>query len=172
MTENKGPRSNRPLTQWACTNLGLFLMGQYRASGSRRQANTTVEYKITKRTQSFHVCLYDSPILDVFCDDWKVFSIRVSFTDFYDGYGRPTDTVRERLNGLLDRLSAFRLLPGLVRVFKDREFMVAYLGSGDEKVPVGRGYATSVFLKPDPERFVVSQTSEVPPSRNEDDLLA
>lgn len=171
MTENKGPRSNRPLTHWACTHLGFFLMQQYQASGSRRQGQTVVEYRITKRTQSFHVLLYGSPILDVFCDDWKVFSIRIGLTDFFDGYGRPTNTVRERLNGLLDRLSSFRLLPGRVRIFKDPEFAVTYLGSGEEKIPVGENYATSVFLKPSPDAFLVTQTSITPPSRNDDDLL-
>lgn len=141
-------RSNRPLTQFACRNLGFFLEGRYQGTGSRSEGNTAVHYEIERSRQRFTVRLFDQAVLIVTCYQWKPISICVSFTSFYDMYGQPTKTTCERLNGLLDELGLRGLLPDGVRVFRDPSFKLTYLGKGDDKIAVGKGLAESVFIRP------------------------
>lgn len=142
-------RSNRPLTEFACTHLGLFLTGHYQGSGKRTQANTTATYEIEKQRQLFKVYLFEEEILSVMLSNWKPVSVRVSFTNFYDKNGCPTTTTCERLNGLLDRLGAYCILPKSTRVFRDPNQGLTYLGRGDNKIAVGEKYANSVYIRPD-----------------------
>jgi hypothetical protein len=141
-------RSNRPLTEFACTHLGLFLTGHYRGTGQRVKGNTLVTYEIEKRMQLLKVYLFDEEILSILLAEWKAASVRVSFTNFYDGDGQPTTTTSERLNGLLDRLGAYGILPKGTRVFRDPGEGLTYLGRGDDKVAVGKEYAESIYIRP------------------------
>lgn len=143
-------RSNRPLTEFACTHLGLFLTGHYRGSGQRTKGNTTIVYEIERRIQLLKVYLFDEEILSVLLAEWKPVSVRVSFTNFYDRDGQPTTTTIERLNGLLDRLGAYAVLPEGTRVFRDADQGLTYLGRRDDKIAVGEEYAESVFIRPHP----------------------
>ena len=156
-TSTKG-RSNRSLTEFACMNLGFFLTGYYQGSGSRSSSNTTVVYKIEKEVQSFEVFLFDQLILRVVLNNWKVFSVQVGFTSFFDHYGQPTATTAERLNGLLDRLGRYQVIPTGVRVFRDETHTLTYLGRGDDKVAVGRDLADLVFIRPNAEQLDIVGT--------------
>jgi hypothetical protein len=147
MTATTAKRSNRPLTQFACRHLVFFLQRKYQSSGKRTEGNTTVCYEIEQRCQRFTVYLFEDPILVVTLDEWKPFSVCVSFTGFYDSYGQPSKTTCERLNGLLDELGAQHIIPSGVRVFRGTHD-TTYLGKGDDKVAVGRELADSVFLRP------------------------
>jgi hypothetical protein len=153
MTSSSGIRSNRPLTEFACTHLGLFLTGHYEGSGKRTKGNTTVVYEIEKQIQKLRVFLFGEEILSVVLNNWKVFSIRVSFTSFYDHFGQPTTTTSERLNGLLDRLGAYQIIPNGTRVFRDPSQDLAYLGRGENKIAVGQEYADSVYIRPNPDEL-------------------
>jgi hypothetical protein len=148
MTSSKGIRSNRPLTEFACTHLGLFLTGHYEGSGKRAKGNTTVVYEVEKQLQKLRVFLFGEEILSIVLNNWKVFSICVSFTGFYDHFGRPTTTTSERLNGLLDRLGAYRIITSGTRIFRDPGQDLAYLGRGENKIAVGEEYANSVYIRP------------------------
>lgn len=141
-------RSNRPLTEWACTQLGFFLVGHYQGSGVRTQGNTTIKYEVETRTQFLEVFLFNEPILKLILSDWKIASIQVMFTSYYDHFGQPTLTTCERLNGLLDRLGGYQAIPSGVRVFRDESQRLTYLGKGDDKIAVGEGLADVVFIRP------------------------
>lgn len=146
-------RSNRPLTEFACVHLGLFLTGHYEGSGKRTKGNTTIVYEIEKRLQKLTVFLFEEEIMSIVLNNWKVFSIRVSFTSFYDQFGQPTTTTSERLNGLLDRLGAYRIIPTGTRVFRDPYQDLTYLGRGENKIAVGEDYADSVYIRPNPDEL-------------------
>lgn len=141
-------RSNRPLTEWACTQLGFFLVGYYQGSGVRTQGNTTIKYEVETRTQFLEIFLFNEPILKLILSDWKIASIQVMFTSYYDHFGQPTLTTCERLNGLLDRLGGYQAIPSGVRVFRDESQHLTYLGKGDDKIAVGEGLADVVFIRP------------------------
>jgi hypothetical protein len=147
-TSGLGVRSNRPLTEFACTHLGLFLTGYYDGLGERSKGNTSIQYEVKKDIQVLKVSLYDEEILEVKMSNWKACSVKVSFTSFYDDEGKPTTTTIERLNGLLDRLGSYRIIPEGIRVFRDPSQGVAYIGSGDNKIAVGKKYVTAVMITP------------------------
>jgi hypothetical protein len=151
-------RSNRPLTEFACTHLGLFLAGRFRDSGKRSQGNTTVVYSIGSLLQHFTVYLFEQPVLRVSLSVWKPVSVQVAFTSFFDREGRPTLTTCERLNGLLDRLGAYRVIPQGVRVFRNWEDGTACLGKNDDWVAVGRGLAETMFIRPNADQLDIVGT--------------
>lgn len=141
-------RSNQIVTEFACAHLGFFLTGLYRGSGNRSKGNTTVMYKTSEDIQTFEVFLFNERIFSLKAQNWKAATINISFTDFYDHEGNPTKPVIERLNGLLDRLGTYKIIPCGVRVFQDKEARLTYLGSGDNKIAVGEDYARSVAIRP------------------------
>lgn len=143
-----GMRSNRPLTEFACTHLGFFLTGHYEGTGQRSKGNTSIVYDIKEDVQAFKVLLYDEKILEVIMTNWKAQSVKIGFTSCFDGEGKPTTTTIERLNGLLDRLGSYRIIPENIRVFRDPSQGVAYIGSGDNKVAVGEKYTQAVMITP------------------------
>lgn len=140
------PRSNKPLTEFACVHLASFLSKHYRSDGQRTKGNTSVVYEIGSRVQVYKVLLFGEEILRVTLDDWKPVSVWVCFTSFYDDNGWPTNTVRERLNGLLDCLGAYQVIPDAVRIFVDQNQGLTYLGAGDNKIAVGERYEQAVFI--------------------------
>jgi hypothetical protein len=148
-------RSNRAMTDWACGHLGLFLQGGYRESCKRTQGNTTFLVVIEGRVQKCGIYLFDNLLLAVILDDWKPISVQVGLGSYWDGYGQPTATTAERLNGLLDCLGANGLIPSGVRVFRDKEAKMTYLGRGDDYVAVGKDYADLVYLKPNNQELEI-----------------
>jgi hypothetical protein len=88
--------------------------------------------------------------------DMRPVALRIEFGNRYDVYGNPTNTTRERLNGLLDRLGELGIVPQGVRVFMDRHDDVAYLGKFDDVVAVGKHYAHSVFIEPSPDQLMMT----------------
>jgi hypothetical protein len=146
---SRPPRSNRPLTTLACTHLGYFLLGVLPDGAPSGQiskicGNTRVAYD----EDTFTVYLYGEPVMRVCQNDGVVSSVELSFTTVYDNAGKPTCTVRERLNGLLDRLGRLGVIPEGVRVFVDQAYDIAYVGKGDDKIAIGRDLATRVTIQP------------------------
>ena len=141
-------RSNRPLTEFACTNLELFLTGYDKDSTQVCNGNTTAIVTIDGSTKTFQVLLYGEEILNVVKVAAEVISLKVAFTDFYDGFGQPTTTVAERLNGLLDRLGIYQVIPKGTRVFRDKLSNMTYLGRGENKIAVGEKFANFVYIRP------------------------
>lgn len=144
-------RSNKPQTEFACSHLDFFLTGNYRGSGQRTRGKTTVVYEIENRVQSFKVLISGQEVLSVLLEEWKPFSVRVSFSEHCDHKGKPITA--ERLNGLLDRLGAYEILPKGVRIFYDSTEKLIYLGKGDNKIAVGEEYAREVYVRPNQEEL-------------------
>jgi hypothetical protein len=147
MTITKAPRSNKPLTSFACSILRKFLDGNFRATDryEETRGNTTVRVD----NLMFRAYLYGQRIFTVCLSNGEVAGICVAFTDTFDSAGMPTRTVRERLNGLLDTLGQKRVLPYNVRVFIDPSYGIAYLGRNDDKVAIGRDLGQIVYIAPD-----------------------
>lgn len=158
MTTTTAPRSNRPLTQFACRQLEEFILNSSQYSDGETkvsEGNTTVWSVSQAGSQYFKVFLFNEEILSVACDNGKPFSVRVSFTSYYDLYGQPTSTTVERLNGLLDRLGALGVLPKGVRLFRDNSGHepLTYIGKGENKSAVGKEIAESVFIRPNSQEL-------------------
>ena len=141
-------RSNRPLTEFGCVRLENFLTASLDANCQFSNGNTTVLAETDGHLKSFRVLLFGEEILEVLLCEQKPASIKVSFTTFYDHFGQPTTTTVERLNGLLDRLGVYGILPTGTRVFRGPCKTMTYLGHGDNKIAVGEDYAHFVYIRP------------------------
>lgn len=179
MTTTKQPRSNRPLTQFACKQLEEFVLNQslnpWGEKRSLARGNTTVQWVTDQDPKIFNVFLFNEEILSLLYTDGKPFSVRVSFTDFYDLYGQPTSTTVERLNGLLDRLGALGILPQGVRIFRDNSGTepLTYIGKGENKSAVGKEIAHSVYIRPNKQELdIVGFLSAIEIEEQKDDEAA
>lgn len=149
-------RSNRPVTEFACNLTNRFLMGTLEP-GKQALNNTSVSCTESKSAVNLFVDLFDHTILDILLalPTEEPIHVRISVGDYFDGYGHPTKTTIERLNGLLDCIGSHGIIPEGVRIFKDRSTDTFYLGKGDKRIPVGKKYARNVFLKPNCDEFII-----------------
>jgi hypothetical protein len=154
-------RSNKPLTQQAVKLLDEFMLGKLEPS-EHEFCNTKVECTESKSAKTISVSLFDSQIINLSLSlpDEQPFYLSVGLGEYFDGYGCPTRTTVERLNGLLDCLGFHGVIPEGVRVFRDSIEDIFYLGKGDNKIAVGKRYAKNIMLQTDPEDFIV-QTSDM-----------
>lgn len=148
-------RSNRPLTQFACGCLDLFLsINTYRTT--RTKGNTTVKCYKDDNVKKFQAFVYDEQILEIITYDNEPVRISVCVGDSFEPDGNPNEDIKERLNGLLDTLGAYKVLPDGVRLFKDKDEDVFYLGRGEVKVPVGFLYAREIVIQAGTDELVLS----------------
>ena len=152
-------RSNRPVTQFVCDHLEKFLLGKEKP-GTYFLHNTYAKCIEDKHSTTFTASLRESDILTVTLSlpDEQPVLVNVSVSDYFAFDGRPTKTVVERLNGLLDTLGIHGAIPEGVRIFKDRDEGIFYLGKGENKIAVGRKYARNIRLSPDPEEFSIQSS--------------
>lgn len=154
-------RSNKPLTQFACELLDKFMLGKL-DPGVYENHNTKVECTEDRAAKTVVVSLFDTPIVNLALSlpDEKPFYLALNVGDYYDGFGCPTKTTIERLNGLLDGLGFHGVIPEGVRVFRDPnpEMNMVYLGKGDTKIPVGKKYAKNIILDTESEDFSVQMS--------------
>lgn len=155
MTQTEISRSNRPLTEFACGFLARFLTGKYLGEGLEQRGNTLVRYKADPTFQDFSVSIFDDQIFSMSMVAWAPSLVTISFGNYYDDYGRPSTTTVERLNGLLNRLAMFRVIPDNVRIFRDPEHKLSYLGRFDEKIAVGKNYAKSIGIQSNPKKLIL-----------------
>ncbi|MGA1710389.1 MAG: hypothetical protein ACO4CS_03890 [bacterium] len=154
MTNVKTRRSNKPVTQFACNALEDWLEGTNPGFRGTRE-NTTVDY-ICGRYQYFKVYLWKDEILSIIALNGDIQTIRVSVGNFFAAEdGSPSLTTRERLNGLLDLMSYYQIIPDHVHVFRDKETRICYFGRGDQKIAVGKNYAKTVLIRPDSNVFEI-----------------
>jgi hypothetical protein len=163
-------RSNRPLTDFACRCLHDFVSSPPTNSYQSVQKNTTVRVLIDGSLRTFLVLLYEEEIFRLTFSGKKLLPVKLSFTSFSDSHGQPSTTTAERLNGLLDTAGGLGLIPEGVRVFRDQEHYRTYIGKGDEKVAIGKGLFTSVFLKSDSEKFAFAGYESIVESFREEDM--
>lgn len=131
-------RSNRPLTQFAVQKLRSFLDDGAAGFKPGASHNTAVSYSREHDYNVLAFWLFDQRIMEITLEGEHVLEVTILDGGTYDNNGNPTKTTRERLNGLLDTLGAYCLIPEGVRVFvkEDR----CYVGLGSVVAPLGKGY--------------------------------
>lgn len=152
------PRSNRPLTQFACNQLVRCVGGLARSSYEEERGNTKVVYTRGPMVQNFQVLLCEQPICSVLTTTpsngvVQIVSMAIGIGQSLDSEGNPRKTTVERLNGLLDRLSDYKVIPEGVRVFYNREERCYAIGKGDDYVTLGVSRSTGVMINPNPDQF-------------------
>ena len=149
-------RSNRPLTQFACGCLDLFMsINTY--TTKRTKGNTTIKCGKEDKIKKFQVFVYDEQIMEVVTYDDEPVRVSICVGDSFEVDGYPDEDIKERLNGLLDALGAYKVLPDGVRLFKDRDEGIFYLGRGEVKVPVGLLYTRDIVIQPATDELVFTR---------------
>ena len=139
-------RSNRPLTQFACGCLDLFMsINAYKTE--RTKGNTAIKCFSDDKIKKFQAFIHGNKILEVVAYENEPVRVDVCVSENFRTNGDPSEDVRERLNGLLDTLGYHKVLPDGVRLFKDREEEIFYLGQGEIRIPVGYLYAHKVAIE-------------------------
>ena len=150
-------RSNKPLTQFACNHLANCITGTS-SSYAEQRGNTKVVCKKDDTQNVFQVFLCDQLIFGMTTVNLtknanKIVSIECGIGQALDSAGNPRKTTIERLNGLLDRLSDFRLVPEKVRVFYHPEERCYAIGKGDDYITLGAHRSAGVVLRPNSSYF-------------------
>jgi len=133
-------RSNRPLTQFAVKKLLEFLSVEEREFTPEESGNTAVTLDRDSDFTVLTFWLHSERILEAIFDGSTFAGLNVYDGNFYDRAGNPSTTTRERLNGLLDELGEQCLIPEGVRVFQDKVSGNTFVGRGDTRAPLGRGF--------------------------------
>ena len=146
-------RSNRRLTQFAVRKIEQFLSKGPEQFINETQGNTSVEFHQCPQSgcmlRTLRVKLFDEVILSLILSpiNPRTPSGIVLFGgNFYDGYGCPSRTTRERLNGILDRLGEIGFLPEGVRTFIDKDTNECRIGLGAASKVFGRDSSRVVML--------------------------
>lgn len=153
-------RSNRPLTQFALGCLDLFL-GTSNYSTNRSRGDTSVLCTKTDKIKKFKTFVFGEQIIEIVLFEDEPVAVDVCMGMTFGPDGGPSDVVIERLNGFLDALGSYAVIPKGVRVFRDRVEEICYLGRGEQKVPVGLLYAHKVSIRPDLEELEMTPDVEV-----------
>ena len=152
---NPKPRSNKPVTQFACRE---FVKCHRRVSGElyeSRLESTSIKCQTEDPVKSIKAYLFDREILSVILVNSEAVSIRLNFDGNISADGRPSGLLVERLNGLLDQLGIVGMLPMGVRLFRNRDTGDFYLGKGDDCILIGRDYAKSVLITPSAVKLLI-----------------
>jgi hypothetical protein len=124
-------------------------------------SNTSIE---VDEDCTLTVSIQDNPILRVTrTDDNKDFDkVFVFAGGVYDHDGNPSDTTKERLNGLLNALGWCGVIPPRVRVFFDPEFSLTYFGSGENKIALNYNYCVMASILASPTEFIFDNDMIIP----------
>ena len=152
-------RSNRTVTNQVIKAAFQYLDGTDRRSWLLGDTVATVD-----DDSNFTVNLYENPILKIISCDHKPVQVCIYSGNYYDKYGNPTNTTRERLNGLLDALGSRGIVPQNVRVFYDQDYSICYVIRHESKVALNKDYCTMVGIKADPNELIFNDLSLVRPS--------
>ena len=150
-------RSNRPLTRFAVECLKGHIMNGP-VEGKTVEGNTEVEVQVCRRCPyappQYVVNLHGKQIMRIYTNPLNhqtPIAIMCSTGEFYDGKGRPSNTTRERLNGLLDYLGSAGFVPEGIRVFL----------RGDGLCCIGKGDDAKVFDKSTPAVMLLASQSRL-----------
>lgn len=151
-------RSNRPLTQYVCCHLDRFVSG-HMEQGEFKDTNTSVACLVSRKERTFSAYLYETELLNLVVDpEGQPLYIKISVGDRFIK-GVPAKAVLERLNGILDNLGIHGFIPERVRIFKNRETGVFYLGcNGEESIAMGKRFAHNVTISPDPYELIIESS--------------
>lgn len=133
-------RSNRQLTQFVVDRIRYAISyGADKLNAHSIAGNTEVDvdtcdscprpaHLVVKLFGKEIARLYFSPV-----DSKKIAGLMISAGEFFDSKGRPSRTTRERLNGILDALGEFGILPPGVRAFIDKDTETCHVGRDDAR---------------------------------------
>lgn len=137
--------------------------------GTQKQSWTFDDTAAYVDTESnFVVTLYNNPILKIVSKGKTPEKVCIYSGDYYDKYGNPTCTTRERLNGLLDALGTRKVIPQNVRVYYDQDYSICYVIKQEHKVALNKDYCTMVSLKADPSHLIFDDIQLVRAGDRED----
>jgi hypothetical protein len=124
-------------------------------------SNTEIEVD-DESTLTVSIC--NNPILRVTrTSDNKDFDrVFVFAGGVYDNNGNPSETTKERLNGLLNALGWCGVIPTRVRVFFDQEFGLTYFGSGENKIVLNSNYCVMASILATPTEFIFDDDMIIP----------
>lgn len=141
-------RSNRPLTQFACGCLDVFLLIENYET-DRSKGNTSVKCYNHDDARVFQVALNGIKILEaVFFGNQPI-----TFCAIFDTKFKIDENFRsiaiERLNGLLDSFSLYQIIPPGIRVFRDREEDAYFLGRGNNRFALSENTKDQILIDTD-----------------------
>lgn len=152
-------RNFRKVTQRTADEVIDYVRGPKKMEWSFSNTQIDVDEDLT-----LTVLVYESPVLRITrTSDNKDFDkVFIFGGENYDHYGNITDTIKERLNGLLNTLGWCGVIPQGVRVFYDHDFGLTYFGRGDNKVALNSNYCTMASILADPSEFIFDEEMIVP----------
>jgi len=152
-----GNRANKMVTQRAIDAMARYLNGSWQAD----QLSDDWECKGTSARLhsdgSLTISLFENPILRLYKEKGIVCRVSVFDGGCYDHQGNPSHLTRERLNGLLDALSAMKYLPDNVKVIYDNEYEICYLARFEQKAALNGKYHKQIDVQCNPIEFVIER---------------
>jgi len=152
-----GNRANKMLTQRAIYAMRDYLNGSWEWSESNtlwQMGNTSALYGADG---SLTIELLGNPILRIEKNEGLVCRICIFDGGRYDFDGNPANLTRERLNGLLDALSALKYLPDNVKVIMDSDYGLCYLARFEQKAALNKKYHKRIDVQCNPIKFVIER---------------
>ena len=155
-----GRRANKMITQRAIEAMTRYLEGTWDAdkfADRWQMSNTSATYD---SDGSLTISLFDNPILRLHKEKGIVCRVSVFDGGCYDYKGNPSHLTRERLNGLLDALSAMKYLPDNVKVIYDNDYEICYLARFEQKAALNGKYHKQIDVQCNPLKFVIEKVHQ------------
>lgn len=152
-----GKRANKMVTQRVIDAMSRYLDGEWKKycpSGTWQVNNTSA---VHQSDGSLTISLHENPILRLEKDNGLVSRVCVFDGGHYDYDGNPSHLTRERLNGLLDALSALKYLPDNVKVIMDNEYGLCYLARFEQKAALNKKYHNRIDIQCNPVKFTIER---------------
>lgn len=152
-----GSRSNKMLTQRAIDAMCEYLDGSWekkKLGGFWQMSNTSAALG---SDGSLTISLFNNPILRIEKNEGLVCRVCVFDGGRYDYDGNPSNLTRERLNGLLDALSALKYLPDNIKVIMDHEYGLCYIARFGQKAALNSKYHNRIDIQCNPVKFVIER---------------
>lgn len=153
-----GFRSNKMLTQRAINAMRDYLRGYWDRPGRRDMGNTSVSQD---QDGNLMIELFGNPVMRIEKIDGEAARISVYDGGRYDYEGNPSNLTRERLNGLLDALSADHYLPDNVKVIMDNDYGLCYVARFDQKAALNNKYHQRIDIRCDTTKFIIEDVVSV-----------
>lgn len=152
-----GKRANKMVTQRAIDAMRQYLDGTWekeRLGGFWKMGNTSA---VCHSDGSLTISLHENPILRLEKHKGLVSRVCVFDGGRYDYDGNPSHLTRERLNGLLDALSALKYLPDNIKVIMDHEYGLCYIARFEQKAVLNSKYHNRIDIQRNPIKFVIEK---------------
>jgi hypothetical protein len=152
-----GKRANKMVTQRTIDAMCQYLDGTWEEEhlgGFWEMGNTSA---VCQSDGSLTISLHEKPILRLEKHKGLVCRVCVFDGGHYDYDGNPSHLTRERLNGLLDALSALKYLPDNVKVIMDYDYEMCYLARFEQKAALNQKYHNRIDVQCNPIKFTIEK---------------